>query len=227
MIENRFPDARRATASPPPLASLTTRMFLEEVFLATQNRPILTRILPRTVRVVSLHTLERGSWQKTGWSFSKPSRDKLIFPLAVHAEEALPRTSPPHDRLLNSLRRGDPPGIGTQPRTPAASSSPPATPSDPSTTSKMPLLVSIQCSLKCFIGNCWTFAMVTQRGILFIFGKPDWIFAARCQLKTFKILFLAAAVLKLVASRRRGQEVADLGGRTSEQGKDYLIGLNN
>ena len=26
--------------------------------------------------------------------------------------------------------------------------------------------------------------------------------------------------------RRRGQEVADLGGRTSEQGKDYLIGCN-
>ena len=138
MIENWIPDARRATASPPPLASLTTRMFLEEVFSATQNRLILTRILPRTVRVVSLHTLERGSWQKTGWSFWKPSRDKLIFPLAVLAEEALPRTSPPHDHLLNSLRRGDPPGIGTQPRTPAASSSPPATPSDPSTTSKIP-----------------------------------------------------------------------------------------
>ena len=30
----------------------------------------------------------------------------------------------------------------------------------------------------------------------------------------------------LMASRRRGQEVADLGGRTSEQGKDYLIGTN-
>ena len=29
-----------------------------------------------------------------------------------------------------------------------------------------------------------------------------------------------------MASRRRGQEVADLGGRTSEQGKDYLIGTN-
>ena len=29
-----------------------------------------------------------------------------------------------------------------------------------------------------------------------------------------------------MASRRRGQEVADLGGRTSEQGKDYLIGCN-
>ena len=30
----------------------------------------------------------------------------------------------------------------------------------------------------------------------------------------------------LMASRRRGQEVADVGGRTSEQGKDYLIGCN-
>ena len=49
--------------------------------------------------------------------------------------------------------------------------------------------------------------MVTQRGILFIFGKPDWIFAARCQLKTFKILFLAAAVFKIgcvKATRSRG-----------------------
>ena len=71
IIENLIPGARKATASPPPLASLTTRMFLEEVFLATQNRPILTRILPRTVQVVSLHTLERGSWQKTGWLFLK------------------------------------------------------------------------------------------------------------------------------------------------------------
>ena len=30
----------------------------------------------------------------------------------------------------------------------------------------------------------------------------------------------------LMAPRRRGQEVADVGGRTSEQGKDYLIGCN-
>ena len=71
-------DVKKAMASRPQRASLTTRTCPEEDFSATQNLRTLTRILDRMDLVGFLRTLGNGFWPKTGWPLLQGSQNDIL-----------------------------------------------------------------------------------------------------------------------------------------------------
>ena len=234
-------------ASRPPPASLTTRMFLAEASSATPNLPILTQTRPRTAQAGFRGTPERGYWQKTGrllWELLRVLSQKKVFQrficLACSArgrslaknltssrsssqfsEERGPaRCNKDKDRENTEKK--------TKTNTEKKTKTEKRTKTEKKTKTKRGPLQELERRQECRQHRqvVRQHLQIDQWQVRSHFGN---FYNKQTEISCFwktPIDCFGEKTKELIVWRRRGQEVADLAGRTSEQGKDYLIGLN-